>query len=996
VAAVGLLALTVLAAGLVQGGAAAALRHSVDASARPLYDLLVTAPDAGAAPTVLPPNSLGAGGEPLRIEDVLALRALTDVEVAAPIAQLLLPIQQGWRLQLTAAVHPEQLTPAGESYRATLRLLSDDGLGERLLSEEKYMVALDQSNAPLELPAAEDPLDTTGMCNIGDVPIDCSLYDYDWGFDRRTAAWVQGGNEGTVASGQSDGSTVTVSLPQSFALDQRMTLVDPVAEQALLGDAGAFLAPLVELGEPDGLSTAQLGAWGSEGAGPYARALTTMAEQELAYRQEMEQSPAYQEYLRVKRERGEEPDPADYFGSVRLSSPILVAEEPALPPLRAELTIESFGPIELSGADGYGPPTFPAPLLNGDTGTPVATVDHDVSALLDAFSYYSVPLGWPGTSTTGITENAEFTPGFLGFVGAMLVDEIRPGAVGQSADGDRTVRVGGVGSRTIVPPSGGSSGLSTRADPAVPGVETAYSAPRKADGGPLGSELDNGTTVGSFSAADLRAILATAEGIPLGAYEPADAVLVEGADGEKLSPTPITSSLTALGLRGAQTNIIGDIRGAGWQDDAIIDAIRVRVAGVERYDGVGIAAVSAAAREIEELGYTARLVAGSHSETVRLSVDDYAFGTRDAAAEQRVGELGVVEQRWTVLGQAAAFTSAVGTGMMLLLNTVLLAVLGLVALTEFGAIPARRRDAATLRGLGWNRSRIARWFAGEQLIGLLLVTGAGAIALLAAPEPALAAPFVAAGLIGTALICVITTVRATRPSGARAVSGEALDRALGAEYRPEARVVGGEPDGSDASGRAAASAPHAQRRLPGSAVSWGIQRAWRRPAAALPMAFAVLTAMATVAAFALAMAEMSGQNAPAPLGAQFAAAAPQLLLALCGVGVAGVLVVRSRGQSAREGHRLRAVLQATGWPNAERRRARLSASLAVTLASVLCGSYLLWFALGALGVTAENAIVSAALVAGIVVAALILVPLPAWRGASRFTRKAVAPDGDAA
>lgn len=993
----GLLALTLLSAGLVQGGAAAALRHSVGDSARPLYDILVTAADAGATrPTVLPPNALGASGTAMTLADVQALRALADVEVAAPIAQLLLPVQQGWRLQLTAAVRPEQLTPAGESYRATLRLLSDDGLGERLLSQEKYMVALDQSNAPLVLPAAEDSPDTTGMCNIGDVPIDCSLYDYGWGFDRRTAAWVQGGNEGTVASGQSDGSTVTVALPQYFALDQRMTLVDPVAEQALLGDAGSFLAPLVELGASEGLSIEQLAAWGRAGTGPFARALVTQAEQEAASREELEQSPPYQEYLRVKRERGEEPDPADYLGNVRLSSPILVAEHPGQPPLRAELTIESFGPIALSGADGYGPPAFPAPLLNGEAGAPVATVEQDVSALLDAFSWSTVPLAWPGTGTVDADENADPTPGSIGYFGAVLVDEIRPDFVRSREDGDRTARIGGIGARTIAPPSGGSSGLFSRGDPTVPGVETAYSAPRKMDGGPLSSDLDNGTAVGSFSAADLSAILASAEGIPLGAYESADAVLVEGADGEKLPPTPITSSLTALGLSGAQTRIIGDIRGAGWRDDAIVEAVRVRVAGVERYDAAGIAAVSTAARDIEQLGYTATIVAGSHGETVAVSVDDYAFGTTDAAVGQRVGELGVVEQRWTVLGPAAGLSSAVGAGITLLLNTVLLAVLGLLALTEFGAVSARRRDAVTLRELGWSRPRIAAWFAGEQLIGLLLLAGVGAIALGAAPEPAVAAPFVAAGLVGAAVICVIATVRATRPVGGRTVGRAELERSYGEEYRPEARIVGGAPHGDDPSDRGTASAPRAQRRLPGSAVSWGIQWAWRTPASALPMALAVLTVMATVAAFAVAMAEISGQGARLSVAAQLVTAAPQLLLALCGVAVAAVLVVRSRGRAAREGRRLRAVLEATGWPIEAQRRATLAASLAVLLASVLFGSYLLWFALGALGVASENAIVSAALVAGIAVATLILVPLPDRRGGFRFTRKAVATDGDAA
>lgn len=996
VAAVGLLALTLLAASLVQGAAAAALRHSVDASSRPLYDILVTAPDAGAAPpTVLPPNSLGGSGKAMQMADVQALRELAGVEVAAPIAQLLLPVQQGWRMQLAAAVDPDQLTPSGESYRATLRLLSDDGLGERLLSEESYMVALDQSNAPLDIAAPGSGPESGAMCNIGDVTIDCSLFE--WGFEpNRTAAWVLGSG-GDLSSGQSDGSVVTVSLPLAFALDQRMTLIDPVAEQALLGDAGSFLNPLVELGGARGRSTEELGAWGSANTGSIAKALEEAAESEAAYRLKMEQGPAYQEYLRVKTERGEPARLADYFGDPQEMYPVLVAEEPTPAPLRAELSVESFGPMTLPGTDSYGEmPAFSTPLLNDSPGTPAGTVVQDIPELLDASSYAAVPVWWPGTGALPSGNVGESYAGYIGFGGAVLVDASQPNAVRRGADGAYTAQLDGVGFRTIAVPSGGSSGLSTRADPSAPGAESAYSEPRAAERPPLGEGFETGASVGSFSADELDAIVAVADGIPLGAYEPVDAVLVEDADGEPIAPTPITPTLSGFGLLGARTSIIGDIRSSGWQDDTIVEAVRVRVAGVERYDDAGIAAVTAAARDIEELGYTATLVAGSDGETVKVSVDGYAFGTTDAAGEQRVGELGVVEQCWTVLGSAAVLSTAVGSGMTLLLGTVLLAVLGLLALTEFGAIPARQRDAATLRGLGWNRPRIARWFAGEQLIGLLLAAGVGAIALLAAPEPAVAAPIVTAGLVGAALICVVATARATRPSRVRAVSGDALERSFGAEFRPEARIVGGEQHGDDARDRGAASAPRTQRRLPGSAVSWGIQRAWRRPGAALPMAFAVLTVMATVAAFALSMAEISGQNAQAQLSAQIGAAAPQLVLALCGVGVAAVLVARARGQSAREGRRLRAVLEATGWPNEEQRRATLAGSLALMLATVLLGSYLLWFVLGALGVTSENAIVSAALVAGIAVAALILVPLPAWRGVSRFTRKAMAADGDAA
>ncbi|RZU64588.1 hypothetical protein EV379_0889 [Microterricola gilva] len=1003
VAAVGLLALTMLAASLVQGAAAAALRHGVDASSRPLYDILVTAADAGAArPTVFPPGALSSAVSALTQDDVAAIRALDGVEVAAPIGHIVLPNLWSSQLRLRAPLDPAQLTPAAESYRATVRLITDDGLGERLVSERIYNLALDRSTAPTALPPEPDEANSTDMCPIGPVAVPCSLFGWNSG-SSRAVAWLEN-KDFTGGFGYQEGGDVWVSLPDPVFIDQSVTLIDPVAEAALLGGAAAFLEPLRELGGERSRSVQELERWAAASATPTQRVIRQMVEDIASSREQMRSTPAYAEYARLMVEQGLTPRDEDLAGPEATYIPLLVADAPEHAPLRAELTLEGFGPLGdfagRSDQDFYAP-TFPDALRSGAPGTPLGTVSQDAGVLLDAFAPGTVDLLWPGSPEPEPLEPAWAQARTIQLGDALVVAPSTPSAVQLQPDGSRTARLDGRGFRSTLDVAGSDSsaqaGASLDSDPTVLGVESVFSTPRRAERGVAEpAEYHAGIAVGRFTAADLDGVAELAAGIPLGAYDSPAAVLVQDADGAKRAPTAITPALGGFGLLGAETTAFGDIRSPVWRESPAVDAVRVRAAGVSDYDPRGIASVVALARSIEDAGYTATVVAGSHADTVRVTVDDYAFGTMDAAAGQRVGELGVVEQRWTVLGPAAGLTSAVGTGMLLLLNTVLLAVLGLLALTEFGAIPARRRDAATLRELGWRRSRIAGWFAGEQLVGLLLVAGVCAIALAAAPAPAVAAPVVAAGVVGAALICVTATVRATRPREAGTVSAETLERSFGVEYRPEARVVGGALHGNDAGDRGAASAPRAQRRLPGSAVSWGIQRAWRRPAAALPMAIAVLTAMATVAAFALAMTEITGHNAQAQMGAQLAAVAPQLLLALCGAGVAAVLIVRSRAQSAREGRELRAVLEATGWPNEERRRAALSASLAVTLASVLLGSYLLWFALGALGVASENTIVSSALAAGIAVAVLLLVPLPAWRGASRFTRKAVVPDGDAA
>ncbi|MET0853661.1 MAG: hypothetical protein ABWY30_03455 [Microterricola sp.] len=1002
----GLLSLTLLAAGLVEGGATAALRHSVDASSRPLYDILVSASDAGKTrPTALPPGALSGGATPLTLDDVTTLRAIAGVELAAPIGHIVLPNLWSSQLQLRAPLDPTQLTPAAESYRATVRLITDDGLGERLVSERRYSLALDRSIAPTEIPSETEEDRSTELCQVGPVSVRCSLYGWNAGTSRATS-WLESA-ESSGGFGYHEGGDIVVPLQDALFIDQSVTLVDPDAEAALLGRAGAFLEPLQHLGGERSRTLPEMVQWAAASATPEQRAIRQMAEEVERGRDEFRAGPVFAEYVRLMNEQGLAPRDEDVFGIDADYVPLLIAAAPQRAPLRAELTLEGFGPIvDFAGSsdqDFYAP-SFPDALRSGEPGIPLGTATRDAGSMLDVFGADVVDLPWPGSperSELSAHPGAVTQARTVSIGDALVVEPAAPSALRHEADGSHTARLEGRGFRPMLGMSGSDSsaqaGASITFDPTGLGVEAVFSAPRRAERvEPVSAAIEGGVSVGSFTADELDAVSKLGAGIPLGAYDSPTAVLVQDAEGTSHAPTPITPAIGGFGLLGAETSAIGDIRSAAWRGKPAVDAVRVRAAGVSGYDANGIATVVALARSIEDAGYTATLVAGSHAETVQVSVDDYAFGTMDAAVGQRVGELGVVEQRWTVLGPAAALSTAVGTGMMLLLNTVLLAVLGLLALTEFGAIPARRRDAATLRELGWNRPRIARWFAGEQLIGLLLVVGVGAIALLAAPERAVAAPVVAAVLVGAALIFVIATVRATRPSGVRVVSAEAVERSFDVEYRPEARIAGGASRGNDVSDRGAASTPRSQRKLPGSAVSWGIQRAWRRPAAALPIGFAVLTAMATVAAFALAMAEIAGQGAQAPAGGQILAAVPQLLLVLCGAGVAGVLVMRSRGRSARDGSRLRAVLEATGWPNEDQRRATLAASLAVALASVLLGSYLLWFALEALGVTSENAIVSSALAAGIVVAVLILVPLPARRGPSHFMRKAVAPGGDAA
>ncbi|WP_129586621.1 hypothetical protein [Microterricola viridarii] len=182
---VGLVAVLLLGSALLQNAASAALGASVDPASRGIYDILVTADDGGEAPTLLAPNSLYAGEKLLTLDDVQAIRQLPGVDVAAPIAQIALPDRGYRQAEIRIPVMQDQPVSAPESFRATVRLIGDDGLGERLLSEMAYALTIDRAN----LPAVEGPA-TAAECGFADVMIPCALFPGNTpGWRRSRCGW---------------------------------------------------------------------------------------------------------------------------------------------------------------------------------------------------------------------------------------------------------------------------------------------------------------------------------------------------------------------------------------------------------------------------------------------------------------------------------------------------------------------------------------------------------------------------------------------------------------------------------------------------------------------------------------------------------------------------------------------------------------------------------------------------------------------------------------
>ncbi|WP_104475241.1 hypothetical protein [Microterricola pindariensis] len=976
---VGALAVLLLGSALLQDAASAALAASVDPSSRGIYDILVTADAASEAPTLLAPNSLYTGEEQLSLADVEAIRALAGVDLAAPIAQIVVPGQRGYQTQVRIPVDLGQPVSAPESYRAVLRLLGDSGLGERLITENTAALTLDRANVPPELPAVVD--DVNSSCSIGAVAIPCSLFPWASAPRWRTAVWMEA-LDGTYSStGESDGQTITLHMPASFSGDLRMTLIDPNAERALLGTAGGFLDPLIDLGGPAPVDYDALESWAEAHDTPAARAINATARATQKFQDEFLAGAAYLEYARIMRERGEEPDPNAYTGTMMPVVPMLLADDLAAGALRAELSVESFGPSgplpdPLENSGGYVPnPPIPDAVRNGDPGVALPPVSIDASVLLNPASYGALSLPWPGTVPRPAPESAfPDYPFYVDLSSPVSVHDLAPGVATVGSEGAQEVRLDGVGFHKLGGDAGSVLNESLRGgadvNPDLAGTESVFGVVRARERGvPTQGEYRAGISVGGFSTGGQRAITELAAGIPLGAYEPSDATLLATADDEGLSVGSPVAGFGPLGLAAGRTSAIADINSVAFRSENKVDAVRVRVAGVERYDAAGISAVTQAARKIERLGYRATIVAGSQGEDLKVSVGGYAFGTMDAATPQRVGELGVIQQRWSVLGPAAAAGAGLGAGTQLLLGTALLAVLGAFAVIEAGAVSARRREAAVLRGLGWRSRRIVAWFAAEHAVALPVLAAAGLAAVLVAADPGLTATVVAAALLAGTAIALTALARATRAPRAWTASEAELQHARGDararefERRPEARVLGADPS-------AAESLPAARIvRMPRSPLLWGLQRAWRSPAASLPRAAAVGAVMAP------------SPRSPRPSAEPGGVGPAQLLLAGAGVAAGLVLlaVVRQRDREVatlEPGDAPAAVLAASGWLPREVRLAALAESLAAPLAAALLGSYALWFVLSSAGIDSVNTPVSAALVAGLAAALLLLPPRP--------------------
>lgn len=460
----------------------------------------------------------------------------------------------------------------------------------------------------------------------------------------------------------------------------------------------------------------------------------------------------------------------DYAGDA--ASGIVVIDH-APPDMALHVTVEQFAEVtagvpgserylqEISSAQGFSSVdngNVPPRLVEGAATTLVDEYDVDVSALLDPFGDAMVRLG-------------DLTAEQIAFY--------EPTSI---AWAPRSVS----GPSYLLPPDIASSGIGARIEPKGYASFGAYTqAPVSADA-PAGSVTDysklfgtvgrgpRGETlpprfevVGEITPAELGAVLDSPAAAPLGAYDVPVPSLTSG--GERGAPAP---SITGFGIPGTNPIAIGSLSMLDGLDvERPISAIRIRVAGIDDYTPAAQRRLLNAVGALQALGFTATIVAGSSPQPLDVVVGGYAYAQTAEGGGQSIGDLGTIEQTWSRLGAVREADTAVSATGLALLSVSVLAVAMTFVVVQFAGISARRQTAGVLRGLGWRRSRIRRWFLAEDAVavGLLLIAGAVAVALASVGwVTAAAVGTVVAVALVTLALCSTLAARPPRPRAERA------------------------------------------------------------------------------------------------------------------------------------------------------------------------------------------------------------------------------------
>ena len=727
--AVALLALVSLAAAGISATAAERLQSVLDANWRGSYDILVTAKgNQGDLAGLLAPNTLAGGEDNLTLKDVSKIRAVTGVGVAAPIGAVVVPGLAQRQVQIALPKSAANADHRPQAFRITMTFWTDDGLGKRFISHTTQDIVIDERPRPLPTP---------GSCTINGVKVTPETYPE---LSKTCNAGPQTGNvnysfvQGWGSSDTTEGDSILFGIGTATLSSTRITLVDPVAERALLGRAGDFLSPLADLDAKGTLSQQEVVSWARSSHGKFADQFLKMYDEQGA------SGPGYtpeqmKEYERLNK------DPAATSQVTFAIPPYvpLIVRDAGPAPLDVSIDVTGFGAASDTPNAGFAqlPYRLPSAMNSGAPGSSVGSSEVDASALLNPADPNPVILPWPGTSADGIRGTAQLQDMHITLVGNAsapaysIEDKTVDGVkVKMSAAGFLDPFVDKIQADNVLP---------LLEDGTVPGRESVFASGLKFrftyDPGSStnGTLSPNAVAVGGFTLDGNDKLQSGLSKVPLGAYESVGSTLIPGSSPAATRAVKMKPSVTGFGLVDQQTVAIASLNSAAaWGDKAPVNAVRVRVSGVNDYSPDAVAKIAGVAQAINTLGYSATVVSGSSPTDVTVDVDNYAFGVTNADEKQKVGPLGSVTQKWSELGAASRVNLAVSNTSFAILAVALGAAAVLLAAVQLAGVPGRRAQASVMRTIGWRRRRIVRWMAAEELVSLLIVAIAGVVALLLA------------------------------------------------------------------------------------------------------------------------------------------------------------------------------------------------------------------------------------------------------------------------
>ncbi|WP_445154048.1 ABC transporter permease [Arthrobacter sp. Hor0625] len=697
---------------LVQGQSQAALNRTVDQNSRGLYDILVQAKAKDDGGLMQPEIATGQGG--ISFEQLDSIRKLSGTSVAAPISLVSRVSQNlesprldatdylGYNAGLAGTAGDPTATdpskwPAAESvlsdtpkkYRLTASAVSSDGKSEQTLFKTTAEGSLGKARLVEEEVAGGKNVRIAGP-------------DGETGIKFPAPA---GGSEHTLFN-------LSVSLPMAPQVTESVVAVDPVSERALLGGAGDFLAPLEKAPSAD-----------ARNAGAIGRHFESLFTSGIS----MEQLKEGPDFLGVK---------LKYWAPLMTqyqqakSAGQLTDDSQAIPLIvRSGTSLDLKYSVKIEEIDDAG-------NVTKEVGTATRSLDKDY---LPFVSKSPFALSWPGSKDLskllgdtgsfgqGLYNPATWSTDFAAAPKYKDGETAGNGAVDKSAIPGDWVTVNRL-------PEKGANGAPVDQTQRTPVDERSYRenlATGKKPATPLAM------VYGTFDPAKVQEAAGDVNRLPLGGYDPTPMTLAKDADGKDAGRTPLKPSLSGTGLvsqsAGAITDYYGLAAARGYEKNAsVIDAVRVR-ANVEGSWKQSQPEVEKLANEIRDMGLEATVVAGSAREDASIFVPGYS---KDDAGKE--SPLGTVQQSWVRQDAADAVSgSLTGTNITLLFLTLCGAAL-LTGASTVSYVRKRRREAGTLRAMGWTQNRIRSWVLAEFGVGAAALALAGIVLSLISWNPATA------------------------------------------------------------------------------------------------------------------------------------------------------------------------------------------------------------------------------------------------------------------